>query len=306
MRPIPFAQFLDKVDIIYSGPAHARRTAAKMRHILSLVAGLGVKSTADLTTELAARYVAERAKSVNANTIRGDLSYLSAACSFAVEEGWLDHVPRFKRICPRAVRFKMQKCHSIEDVARVLEYLRSGIGNWVNHRLYALTATVAYTGLRRDEALRLMIIDVSLSLGTILVSDRLRRKTEQSAAIVPIPRELSLILADWLPRCWCTMPAWVFPGIRMTGPWTGGACGERAGDQVRQAGQEVGVEGFTLLSLRHTFATLARRHWGLSDIEVATILRHSSPATQAWYVHEDPDPRAIVRMVERVSYRTKE
>ncbi len=197
----------------------------------------------------------------------------------------------------------MQKCHSIEEVARVLEYLRAGIGNWVSHRLYALAATVAYTGLRRDEALTLRIEDVNLSESLITISDRQRRKTEASAATVPIPPELSEILRAWLPRCGC---AWVFPGIRELGPWTGGACGERACDRVRQAGQEVGVAGFTLQSLRHTWATHARRRWGLSDIEVATVLRHGSLATQAWYVHDDPDPGAIVRSVSRVSYLQKE
>ncbi len=197
----------------------------------------------------------------------------------------------------------MQKCHSIQEVARVLEYLGAGIGNWVNHRLYALVATVAYTGLRRDEALTLMVIDVSLVWGVLNISDRQRRKTEASAATVPIPPELAGILRAWLPRCGCE---WVFPGVSALRPWTGGACGERAGDRVRQAGQEVGVTGFTLQSLRHTWATHARRRWGLSDIEVATVLRHGSLATQAWYVHDDPDPGAIVRSVSRVSYLQKE
>jgi len=275
----------------------------KMEHILCLVEGMGVLTTADLTTELVAKFVARRAQTVNANTIRGDLSYLSAACSFAVEEGWLDRGPRFKRVRPRAVKSKMPKCHSIEDVACVLEHLGKRTVDWVGQRLYALTATVAYTGLRRDEALTLKVVDVSLFMGLITVSDRTRRKTEKSAALVPIPRELSVILGDWIPRCGSE---WLFPGVLHKGPWTGGACGERACDRVRQAGQEVGVAGFTLQNLRHTWATHARRRWGLSDIEVATVLRHSSPATQAWYVHDDPDPRAIVQAVSKVSYLKKE
>jgi integrase len=299
MRPIPFARFLDTIDAVYSGPGHAPRTAAKMRRILDLIARLGVRTTADLTTELLARFVAERSQLVNANTIRGDLSYISAACSLAVEEGWLHHAPRFKRVRPRAVRSKMPQCHSIEEVARVLEYL-SDDWSWTGHRLYAVAAIVAYTGLRRDEALTLMVEDVDLTRSLLRVSDRRRRKTEGSAAVVPIPPELVNILWTWIPECGCM---WLFPGVRRKGPWLGGASGERACDRIRQAGQEVGVAGFTLLSLRHTFATHARRTWGLSDIELATILRHSSPATQAWYVHDDPDPRAIVRVVAKVSYR---
>jgi integrase len=300
MRPIPFARFFDMIDVIYRSPGHAPRTAAKMRHILDLIGRMGVRTTAELTTELVAKFVTERSKIVNPNTVRGDLSYLSAACSLAVEEGWLERPPRFKRLRPQPVRSKMPKCHSIEEVARVLEYLRQRSESWKGHRLYALAATVAYTGLRRDEALTLQEEDVNLVMGLLTVSDRERRKTEKSIAVVPIPPELSEILLSWLPRC---QSEFLFPGIRNQGPWTGGACGERACDRVRQAGLEVGVPGFTLLSLRHTFATHARRAWGLSDIELATILRHSSPATQTWYVHEDPDPCAIVRVVGKVSYR---
>ena len=78
-------------------------------------------------------------------------------------------------------------------------------------------------------------------------------------------------------------------------------CGERACDRIRQAGQEVGVAGFTLLSLRHSFATHARRHWGLSAIELADVLRHTSPATQRWYVHEGRLDE-LVSSVKWVSY----
>jgi integrase len=300
MRPIPFDRFLDTIDTIYSGPSHAPRTAAKMRQILGLVARLGVHTTAELTIDLMARFVAERSRTVNANTVRGDLSYLSAACSLAVEEGWLDHSPRFKRVGPRPVSSKMQKCHSIEDVARVLEYLRQWSDCcWAGHRLYALAATVAYTGLRRDEALTLKLEDVRLSSALVTVSDRQRYKTEKSAAVVPIPGELSLILAGWLPRTGCE---WLFPGMRKTGPWTGGACGARACDRIREAGRQCGVAGFTLLSLRHSFATHARRQWGLSELQLADVLRHTSPATQRWYVHE-ARVEELVASVSRVSYK---
>ncbi len=265
-----------------------------------MIESLGVHTTADLTIELAARFVAERSKTVNPNTIRGDLSYLSAACSFAVEEGWLERAPRLKRIRPRPERSQMPKCHSIEEVARVLEFLRSRAEIWKEHRLYAMAAVVAYTGLRRDETLWTKIEDVDLVAGCLRVVARHRLKTVASEASVPIPPELATILAVWLPRCEST---WLFPGVHRQGPWTGGACGERACYRIRQAGQAVGVAGLTFLSLRHTWATHARRRWGLSDIEVATVLRHSSPATQAWYVHDDPDQTAIVRAVAKISYR---
>jgi integrase len=304
MCPISFSRFLDTILGIYA-PAHAPRTTRKMARVLGLVRAMGVQNTAELTTELAARFVARRAETVNPNTIRGDLSYLSAACSFAVEEGWLDHPPRFNRVRPRPLKSSATKVHSITEVAAVLDLLRSRSETWKGGRVYALAATVAYTGLRRDEALTLQVEDVNLAASLLTISDRLQRKTEASAAIVPIPPELVDILRIWLPLCGCD---WIFPGVRRQGPWTGGKCGERACDLIREAGRECGVAGCTLHSLRHSFATWARRRWGLSAMELQQILRHTSPRTQAWYLHPDPDPQqtALVISVRHVSYRSTE
>lgn len=302
MRSIPFQKFVASILAVYSGPGHAPRTAAKMRHVLDMIRLLGVKTTADLTTELIARFVSERSEVVNASTVRGDLSYLSAACTYAVEEGWLERAPRFKRVRPRATKPTTPMCHSVDDVGRVLEYLRSRAECWEGGRLHALAAVVAYTGLRRDEALYLRCEDVDSALSVLRIVARRRLKTLGSEASVPMPTELAMIMESWLPK---TESVWLFPGVRRVGPWTGGKCGERAGDRLKQAGEACGVVGFTLASLRHTFATLARRRWGLSAIEVATILRHSNINTQRWYVHDDPDPSAIVRAVSKVSYEEK-
>ena len=299
-RSIPFQQFQERVNLLYSGPAHAPRTASKMRKTLALVAGLGVTTTADLTTELAARFVAARAATVTAATVRGDLAYLSAVCSLAVEEGWLQTAPRFHRVRPRPGRSRAPTVHAIADIGRLLETLESRSATWCGGRLYALAATVAYTGLRRDECLCLSTSDVDCTAGLIRIVARHRLKTVGSEAPVPIPPPLHPILHTWLPRC---ASEWVFPGVRLRGPWTGGACGTRACDQLRRAGEELGIAGLTLASLRHTFATHARRDWGLSDIELADVLRHTSPQTQRWYVHEARQCD-LVRSVSRVSYET--
>lgn len=300
MCPILFAGFIDTLLCVYA-VAHATRTVAKMRRTLQLIAGLGVTTTAELTTEVAARFVADRSRAVGPNTVRGDLSYLSAACSFAIEEGWLDRPPQFRRIRPRPLRPEMPRCHSIDEIGRVLDLLRSRSGTWTGARLYALTATVAYTALRRDEALTLMVRDVDLAASILIVTDRQRRKTVASSAPVPIPADLDAILTDWIPMCGCK---WLFPGVRQKGPWTGGASGMRACDQIRDVGQECGVEGLTMQSLRHTFATHAHRDWGLAPIQLMNVLRHTSPRTQELYIHAAKHEE-LVQSVNRVSYQRR-
>ena len=56
--------------------------------------------------------------------------------------------------------------------------------------------------------------------------------------------------------------------------------GTRPCDLIRQAGEELGIEGLTLQSLRHAWATSARRRWGLSSLVVMAVLRHT-PAPNA-------------------------
>jgi integrase len=298
--PVPFPRFVLAVLAVYDGPGHSPRTRAKMRHVLDLVERLGVATTADLTTELAALFVRERSGTVGPNTIRGELAYLSAACGFALEEGWLERPPRWSRVRPRAAPGTRPRVHAIADVARVLELLRGRSGSWEGGRLHAMTAVAAYAALRRDEVLYLQGTDVDLATGLLRVVARHRLKTEASAADVPIAPELRAILAGWMPRCGSP---WLFPGIRRRDrPWTGGACGDRPCDHLRRAGEELGIAGLTFQSLRHSFATWATRRWGLSPIELQDVLRHTSPATARWYIHPDPDPAAIVRSVARVSY----
>jgi integrase len=297
-----WAEFSRRIEVIYSGPAHAPRTARKMHQVLELVRiHTGILRIDQLDTELAAGFVARRSATVSAATVRGDLAYLSAAATIAVEEGWLERPPRWKRIRPRRTKPVYPKVHAIAQVGAVLELLRSRSETWTGARLHAVAAVAAYTGLRRDEILWLKCEDVDLAAGLLRVVDRRRLKTQASAAAVPICPELRSILEAWLPR---TGSGWLFPAVRKRDrPWVGGANGERPCERIREAGRECGVDGFTLSSLRHAFATWARRRWGLSSLELQEVLRHTSPRTQAWYLHPDPDPAAIVRAVERVSYR---
>ena len=298
--PLSYPVFVKRFLSIYSTPSHAPKTGHKMRRVLALVGGLGVETTADLTTELAARFAASRALTVCPNTVRGELSYLRAACNYAVEEDWLDKAPRFKRVRPRPSVPARPVLFTIDQVGRVLDHLQARAGDWVGHRLYALAALAAHTGIRRDEELFAQVRDARLSEGLLDVVERKRLKTEKSAAPVPLCPELVEVLGGWLPR---TGSVWMFPGVKGQGPWSGGLCGYRPTDRLRQAGEAVGVEGLTFAALRHTFATWARREFGLSDIQLADVLRHTSPATAARYYVHPGDPAALVASVGRVSYR---
>lgn len=300
---IDWMRFRAEIEAIYTSPSKAPNTCKKMARTLAMAEAFGIDALDQLTTSWVARFVAWRAgRGANRNTIRGDVSYLAAAVAIAVEERWIEKPPTWRRVKPRPGPRARKALHAVEDVRRVMELLASRSRIWDQHRLLALAAVVACTGLRKQEALRLRVEDVDLDARLIRVVERDRRlKTVGSAAKTPICPELRDVLAGWLPRCG---PDWVFPGSKGTGPWTGGTAGKSPTDRLKAAGLEVGVEGLTLNSLRHTFATWSRRRWGLSGIQLRDVLRHTTEHTQEHYVHEETEESAFVATVDRVSYLT--
>lgn len=277
--------FTGRVLTLYVTPLRARSTHAGMSKALEdFAAATGVVDLEQLDTESVARFVGSRVDG-NANTTRSKLRYLRTATNVALEEGWLARGPRWSRLWPRAT--PARRTHLDHDqVARLLTHLaRQSWRSWVDHRLYALASIVAYTGLRRNEALYLRVEDVRLSERFLVVSGRRRLKTESSAAPVPIPPELWPILGVWLPRCGCD---WVFPGRLGKGPWVHATHGYRPMDKLRDAGEDCGVPGVTFHGLRHTLAKLMVGKFGLTADQARSVLRHSSVATtEAYYLHRD-------------------
>lgn len=300
VSPIPFEDFVARLLACYAEPLRAPATLSKMRQVMSdLAKAPGLSTTADLTTATVAWWISERSKTVCPNTIDGELGYVAAACAHAVEEGWLARNPcASKRLRVRPEPPAGKTHHAAADVAKVLAHLRGRSGDsWQAYRLYAAASTVAYTGLRRSEALNLHAEDVLLPEGILLVVARRRLKTAGAAQPVPLPPRLAEVLSPWLPRCGC---AWLFPNGRRTGPWVGGNHGYRPLDRLKAAGEACGVAGFTWRSLRHSWATHAESRWGLGEAAIQRVLRHTRPLTQLRYRHADA---ANLRAIgERVCY----
>ncbi len=301
MAPIPFDQFRAEYLHVLSGPRYSRATMKKMVQVLRQVAELGVESTAQLTTQLATDYVIRRAARVCANTVRGELTYFRAACNYAIEEDYLARGPRWRRVWPRASPRQRKTLHAISDIGRLLDYLQTGSDTWQGHRLYALTALVAYTGVRRGEAQWAQWNDFDLADRIFYVVERQRLKTEQSANPVPIAEELVPIIRAWR---WRARSDWFAPHSARNGPWTSGGPGRKPTEQLAAAGAAIGLIGMTFQSLRHTFATWGRRKWGIDALHMRDILRHTSIGThERHYLHGADDLGELVQAVRNVSYR---
>ena len=291
-RPIPFRQLVQAVLSLYESPLRARATYLKMRAALAEFGSLpGVHSSADLDTAHVAEFAGRRQES-NVNTTISLLRCLRTASHFSVGEGWADRPPQWRRLMPRPGPRVTVRHFSRDQVAELLTHLAALATDWRGRRLHALAATVAYTGLRKSEALSLQLSDVDLSGSILAIVARRRLKTVGSAAPVPI-------LARWLPEAG---PVWVFPGVERTGPWTGGSPGYRPIDRLRQAGEAVGIVGLTFHSLRHTLAKLMVGQFGLSVDQARSVLRHTTERTTELDLHRD-DPDQLGRIGGRISFR---
>jgi len=306
---VPFDRFATELLRLYDPPHRAPATRRQVKKVLALVAELGAESTADLTPVLCARFIETRPPGQSPRTLQTLLRVLRGICNQAVINGYLRVSPfALRRVSQWVGRIgpPLEKKHfSRAEIRRVLTLMAAdvdttnGWSQWRARRLYALTATVAYTGIRNSVALYLHAADVDLTSGFVSITDRgrdggYRLKTEASAAPIPIPEALMPILRDWLTHRLDTpldvpLPIdcpWLFPNMNRRSNWRGGSPGTKPLDRLRDVAKRAGVEGLTFLALRHSFASHLEAH-GAGPAMIQRLLRHSNPTTQMWYRHAD-------------------
>jgi integrase len=128
----------------------------------------------------------------------------------------------------------------------------------------------------------------------VRTNERRPLKTTASAAKIAIPEPLEAVLRDWIPQCECE---WLFPGTTRSGPWLSGGPGVRAYDQLVALGERAGIPDLCFSSMRHTVGTLAES-WGMGELELQRLLRHTTRRTQAHYRKADLDQiRGIGRKI---------
>lgn len=307
--PIPWADFKAELLKMYQAPMRASSTRKGMEHAFRCLDALGVQSTADLVPPLIADLVASQPPTQSANTTVGLLRYVQSACSYAEKMQYIRvspfHVRGLSTYAKRAPA-RGRKHASREEIRTVLAHMREqgkadGWKGWKSKRLFALTATLAYTGMRAGEAIWLQVCDVDLEGGIIWVVSRSEHKTKTGAAAQPLPMAPALIsiLTEYLPHRMSVPPGfkidspdcpWMFPTSRRHGhtPWSSGGPGTKPRDRMKAVAAQVGVIGFGPLVLRHSMATHLMTSWGGSAGLVKRVLRHTTEHTaQAWYVHDD-------------------
>jgi integrase len=284
-QPLSYAEFREEVEAIYA--LKAKATLCKVRQVLREFGELpSVRTTADLRPVAVARWRAAHPDRSDA-TCHSLLRSFRSACELGIASGCLAANPCApKQLWPDVCRPERERHLPLHEISALLEHLERKAGlSWHGHRLYALVATVAYTGLRKLEALRLQVTDLDFARGCVRVVARKRLKTRAAEAPVGMPAELEDVLRGWLTQIGRSL-VWLFPNVSRTGPWTGGPPGHKPLDRLQAEAREAGLDGCTFQSLRHSWATHAEL-WGLGETMIQRQLRHTTRRTQEVYRHAD-------------------
>lgn len=291
-------QLRDELESLYAPPFRAPKTWYPLRQVFDELLALKIELVADLKPAAVAKLISSRPERAPI-TQKKLLNSMRTICNSAVQLGYLDKSPfSFRREWVRVPKNRAEKHHSAESISSVLLMLESERKlSWEHERLFALVSLFAYTGVRKLEGLRAKVEDFHLDEGFFDLVARDRLKTRESEALIPLPSRLVATLRDWLPQ---TGSEWAFPHKLKTGPWTEGRMGHKPLDQIKIAGERAGVKGFTILSLRHSWATHAESLWDLGEGVTKRVLRHTTTRTQLHYRHADlPNLR---RRVEGLSF----
>jgi integrase len=316
--PIPWEKFKAEIRAGWPGPPHCSKSHAGMidRTIRAMealdLAGDGappraIATTADLTLGLVAKLLEGRPPGESAHTTKGYLSALRILCTYAEAHRWVAISPFRLRKMSRLVRTgppANKRAATREEIRRVLGLMRgdveqrAGWAQWRARRLYAVTALVAYTGVRRNEGLMLHVEDLDFGAGIInLVPRGTTFKTEASAQPVPMPPALAPILRDWLdhrldrPHGYPMPPAgaipWLFPTCNRKAAWIWGSQTSRAIARLKAAAKRAGVPDLTFQMLRRSWATHAE-YFGVGPAMIQRVLRHTrAQTTETFYRKAD-------------------
>lgn len=310
--PIPWKQFRAEIEAMYQPPAVVKSTRGRMIQVLNEIEKLDlttdneradsaepirITTTADLTVTLISRFVASRPNG-SRYTLQSLLAVVRTICTLAETAGYVRISPFRLRKLSKWVRLPALegKRHlAREEIRRILDLMarhveeRSGWAQWRSRRLLAVTAIIAYTGVRKNECLRMHVNDVDLISRVLWIrphGEGEQLKTSAAQAPIPVPEALLPILTGWLAHRMdapfgFVLPkecVYLIPTVNRKAPWVSGNPGTKALHRFQAVAKLAGIEHATFQDLRRSWATHAEYH-KLGPAMIQRVLRHTTTRT---------------------------
>lgn len=246
----------------------------------------GATLASDLTLEKQELYVEHRrACGAGDESIRRDLSVLSAACRRAVKYRKLDHAPPILTLSPAPPR---ERWLTRKEVARLFRQMRKPHRGKVHSHALLFARLALYTGARTGAILDLTWDRVDFEAGLIDFRVPGRRVTKKRRTVTPMTRKVRRML----------LHAHAHSNSRYVISWAGERIGRVAKAFIAHA-EKAGLEDVSPHVMRHTFASWAVRK-GVPIYTVGKALGQTVASTTARYAKLAPDDvRAAMEIMGR-------
>lgn len=309
-QAIPFEVLKTEIMGLYRAPVVARETTRKMMYTLNQLGACGASTTADLTVTLVAEFLSRRRPDESPYTTYGYLSVIRTICTFAETSCYLRVSPFRLRGLSKWIRLPRieEKQHmSRQEIRALLDFGQRRVDTlkgWAQFRArrdLIVWAIIAFTGLRRDECLRLYVEDIDMNACVIWLHSRGKRfKTAASEAPVPMPKALLPYVTSWLAHRMDAPFGYpipeecphLIPNISRRGPWAIGKHGTRAQDRFKAAAASLGITGASLSHLRKSWATHAE-FFRLGPALIQRVLRHTNVSTSERFYRKADIPNLV-------------
>lgn len=294
-----WAKIEREILAIYAAPMRAKATLAKHRQCLEIWQR-HCNNPRKIDVVTVSQIISDRSRDLAATSVNSLLRTMRTQCKFFVAQGYLSRSPFDARSFFIREKSSAKPRHqTIGELQKLFDTADAEVKSsdsiskrWKARRRRALLYLLTHTGLRKMEALTLRVEDVNVLDRIVWIEDKeeaaagiaWQTKTEASRQPVPMTTKCALVLAEWIQH----VPGkFLFPQITADRPWILGKTGYRPLDEIKALGERAGVDGVTLHSLRHSYATHAESLWGFTDVQIARILRHTNVHTQKKYRHAD-------------------
>ncbi|WP_151081425.1 tyrosine-type recombinase/integrase [Nocardioides cynanchi] len=216
-----------------------------------------------------------QARGLAPNTINTRVMTVKAALKAAVRDRRLVSDPSLGVVLPRrANRAKAMEVATTEQVGRLLAA--------TTPEMRAYIGLCAFAGLRLGEASAIQVVDVDFLRRRMEVERQIQKRRGgppevkppkyESSRTVYVPDELLSMLAQHIEAGWSSAEGWLFPGV------TGRPLSPSTVDHWwRRTAASAGVQGVTIHSLRHHFASGLIAD-GCDVVTVQRALGHKSPS----------------------------
>jgi integrase len=309
--PVPWPQFRDEISAMnFAWPKCSKKHACRFRQVCREMEALGVESTSDLNLAMVDLFIASKAWK-SKFTLQNMLILVRTITHLAVHLHYLEVSPfTLKPISkyvkcgkPTGMRHLTRvQCRALLDQVAKEKAERHGWGRWKAYRLELAVNIALFTGMRKNELLRLQIQDVDLDARLIRLSphnERSEFKTDASEDSVPIPEALAPLIDEWVRRWRLAVPhgfrlpdpvpPWLIPTCSRKAPWVSGSPQSRSIYQLKLVAGRAGIANANWHMLRRSLATHLEAK-GVGGAMISRVLRHTSEkTTETYYRRRDED-----------------